>query len=169
MAAAGSHLMAAAVDNLYRFAAQRRLKSRSDYAAILRAPNGQSIRAARQFLAVTAVWLSGSTGAVRFGVTVGKRNARRAVDRALIRRVVREACRHHASVFERCVAPSGISVDIALRMKSPLADSQGRALAMAQWRRHLRVEADALLSHVLNKLPLELDMPGDVSQLAEKS
>jgi len=41
-----------------------------------------------------------------------------------------------------------------LRLKAPLINSAGRALAMTQWRRQVRVEADALLEAALVELAL---------------
>lgn len=168
MAAADPSLIETAAENCYRFASERRLKSAVEYAAILRVPNGLSIRAARQFLSVTAALVSRDAGSVRFGVTVGRRNAGRAVDRALIKRIVREACRHQASAFERGAASAGLGIDIALRLRSSLIDTQGRPLAMAQWRRHLRAEADALLRHVLKQLPASL-LASRPSEKSERS
>ncbi|MBC8118391.1 MAG: ribonuclease P protein component [Burkholderiaceae bacterium] len=169
MAAADPSLTKCAPENCYRFGPGRRLKSAADYAAIVRAPNGSSIRAARQYLSVTALLVSRDAGAVRFGVTVGRRNARRAVDRALVKRIVREACRQQASGFERGAAAAGLGIDVALRLKSSLIDTQGRPLAMTQWRRHLRAEANALLRHVLNRLPAKLLATGVLAEKSERS
>lgn len=151
----------AAVDKHEGFEPGRRLKTPAEYSALLRASRGQSIRAVRQYLSVAAAWTtSGETSrdaaTVRFGVTVGKRYARRAVDRALLKRIVREACRHHASSFELCAAQADVCIDVALRLQSPLINVQGEALAMRRWRRQVRVEADALLQHLLDDLPVRL-------------
>ena len=169
MAAADPALIEDAAQNRYRFGPERRLRSAADYAAILRVPNGSAIRAARQFLSVTAVRVSRDAGSVRFGVTVGRRNARRAVDRALIKRIVREACRQQASAFERDAGAAGLGLDIALRLKSALIDARGHPLAMTQWRRHLRAEANALLRDVLKQLPARLVVTGIPAEKPERS
>ena len=150
----------AAGDKRYGFASLRRLKTPAEFSALLRAPREQSIRAARQMLSINAAWVTkGSAesvddapGGVRFGVTVGKRNARRSVDRALVKRIVREACRHHAAAFEGCAARASARIDIALRLKSPLVDAQGAPLAMRVWRRQVQSDADSLLREVLTRL-----------------
>lgn len=138
------------------FGRKRRVRTAAEFAALLQAPRAASIRAARRFLAVIAACkeINGvdSTPRTRFGVIVGRRAVRRAVDRALAKRIVREACRFQASAFERCAALAAVRVDVVLRLKSPLVDATGRALAMRQWRRQLRSEADDLLQHVLSKL-----------------
>ena len=146
-----------AADNRYGFASARRLKTPAEFAAVLRAPREQSIRAARQLLSINATFVGAAmssppAGSVRFGVTVGKRNARRSVDRALIKRIVREACRHQAASFEAQAARASARIDVAVRLKSPLVDTRGEALAMRAWRRQVRAEADDLLRDTLSQM-----------------
>ena len=93
---------------------------------------------------------------VRFGVTVGKRNARRSVDRTLVKRIVREACRHQAAGFETCAGKASVRVDIVLRLKAPLVGADGAPLAMRRWRRQVRAEADDLLESALSRLTARL-------------
>ncbi|MEP6607601.1 MAG: ribonuclease P protein component [Burkholderiaceae bacterium] len=163
MVAAGSPPHVAA--GMFQFASTRRIQSASDYAAIRGAPLHASIRASRRLMSLACTWRSlaagggSNAGSIRFGVTVGKRNARRAVDRVLIKRIVREACRHRAPAFERCAAPAAVRIDVALQLKSPLIDAQGQPLAMAQWRRQVRAEVDALLQHALTELASRLIDP----------
>ena len=151
--------MVTAGDRRFRFGPARRLKASADFAAILAAPREQSLKASRPMLSLSATWTDAAAaataaGPVRFGVTVGKRNARRSVDRALIRRIVREACRHQAGAFETRAAQGAIRIDVVLRLKAPLTNSAGRALAMTQWRRQVRIEANALLETALIELAL---------------
>lgn len=151
----------AAADNRYGFASARRLKTPAEFSAVLRAPREQSIRAARQLLSINAAWVAAAAtdppvGSVRFGVTVGKRNARRSVDRALIKRIVREACRHRAAAFEALAAQASARIDVAVRLKSPLVDTRGEPLAMRAWRRQVRAEADDLLQDAWSQLAQRL-------------
>ena len=85
-------------------------------------------------------------------------NAERAssVDRALVKRIVREACRQRAVAFECCAAQASARIDIALRLKSPLVDAHGKPLAMRRWRRQVRAEADILLQDVLTQVASRL-------------
>ena len=148
----------------YGFASLRRLKTPAEFSALLRAPRDRSIRAERQMLSINAGWVrtplravdGSNAGSVRFGVTVGKRNARRSVDRVLVKRIVREACRHRAAAFEDCAAQASAQIDIALRLKTPLVDTRSQPLAMRQWRRQVRADADSLLQEVLTRLAARL-------------
>ena len=141
----------------YGFASSRRLKTPAEFSALLRAPRERSIRAERQMLSINAAWVTAAlsasdgtkAGRVRFGVTVGKRNARRSVDRTLVKRIVREAFRHRAAAFEDCAAQASAHIDIALRLKAPLVNKHGVPIAMRAWRRQVRAEADGLLQEVL--------------------
>jgi hypothetical protein len=104
---------------------------------------------------MTAAWNLASPGRVRLGITVSKRMARRAIDRALVKRIVREAFRHAASCIEGVAAASGVGVDISVRLKRPVAlpDDPQRP-ALSPWRRALRAEADELLASVTSRLAL---------------
>lgn len=98
---------------------------------------------------MTAAWFPSEQAAVRFGATVGKRNARRAVDRNLVKRVLREAARRAAPQLEAACAQRGLRLDVSFRLKS----SRNRAAeapfaSLALWRRTLREEADSLLDRL---------------------
>ncbi|HVG03653.1 MAG TPA: ribonuclease P protein component [Burkholderiaceae bacterium] len=146
-------------DKRYGFFSLRRLKTPAEFSALLRAPRERSIRAARTMLSINAAWEPANgdaVGRVRFGVTVGKRNARRSVDRALIKRVVREACRHYAAPFEDCATQGSARIDIALRLKSSLVDAHGAPLSMRAWRRQVRTDANDLLQAALTHIARRL-------------
>jgi RNase P protein component len=81
---------------------------------------------------------------VRFGITVGKRNARRAVERSLIKRVLRESARNAATELD--AAAGARWVDIVLRLKAPCPPAA--TLPRPQLKRALRSEADALLAQL---------------------
>lgn len=86
--------------------------------------------------------------ALRFGITVGKRNARRSVDRSTIKRVLREAARQQRERLEQALG--GRQLWVVLRLKAPLpAPSAG---SKAVWRQAMRAEADALLAQLTRQL-----------------
>lgn len=112
---------------------------------MLATPRNQSLRAARHWLSMTAAWSCSDAAAVRFGITVGKRNARRAVDRALVKRIVREASRHAAPALEDQCRHRGLRLDVAFRLKARREPGEP---SVSVWRQALRVEADGLLERL---------------------
>lgn len=94
---------------------------------------------------------------IRFGFTVGKRNARRSVDRALVKRILREAARHAApELLPR--ADRACAVDVSLRLKRPLPRA-GRDIGLATLKSSLRADADALLAELGRQLA-RVELPG---------
>ncbi len=122
---------------------------------MLAADRASSTRIAGKWFSMTAAWIPASPGRVRLGITVSKRMARRAIDRALVKRIVREAFRHAASGLERIAAGSGVGVDISVRLKRSVAlPGDPQRPALIPWRRALRAEADELLASVTSRLAL---------------
>lgn len=117
---------------------------------MLGAPRDRALRAARHWLSMTAAWNPAAAPRVRFGITVGRRNARRAVDRALVKRVVREASRHAAAELEAACGARGVQLDVTFRLKAPRPVAAPPSMTV--WRRELRTEADALLSRLARHL-----------------
>lgn len=97
-----------------------------------------------------ALSISASRPPCRFGVTVGKRNAARSIDRSLIKRILREAARHAAPALDRAAAVQDVQLDVVLRLKAPVP--KPAALARTQLKRELRAEADALLARLTESL-----------------
>lgn len=91
-------------------------------------------------------------GRVRFGFTVGKRNVPRSVDRALVKRIMREACRAVLpDVLDDCRALN-IGADISLRFRAPLRIVAGKS-TLAQARLGIRRSTDMCLRAVRRRLP----------------
>ena len=88
------------------------------------------------------------TDAVRFGFTVGRRQARRAVQRVMVKRVLREAARNAAGTLRPLAGNRGL--DVVLRLRSPLPDRS--QMALAQVKRSLRAEADSLIGQLARHL-----------------
>ncbi len=141
-------------------------EARTTAARALGLPRAARLRAARDFEACRAPqfrassrWLSlaarssdfdGDSAAarVRIGVTAGKRMARKAVQRNLVKRILREAARHAApQLAERAGARR---VDVVLRLKA--AFPSPREMSLAMFRRALRADADALLERLAGRL-----------------
>jgi len=85
---------------------------------------------------------------VRFGITVSKRQARRAVARNMVKRILRESARHAAG--QLCTAVAGGRAEVLLRLKSPLPDDS--AASWSTLKGQLRREADSLMEQLRERL-----------------
>lgn len=131
------------------------LRKPAEFAAVVRARSAGGVHRARHWLALGARLVRreeapGKGGEpclrLRLGLTVPRRYAKRAVDRNLVKRVVREATRAARPVIE-AKAQRFSQVDVVIRLKAPLppvADCSRRQLKL-----QLRQEADALLGFLL--------------------
>jgi ribonuclease P protein component len=85
---------------------------------------------------------------VRFGITVSKRQARRAVARNMVKRVLRESARDAAP--QLAMAAAGLCAEALFRLKSPLPDAS--AATWSSLKGQLRREADSLLEQLRAQL-----------------
>jgi ribonuclease P protein component len=112
------------------------------------------MRAGGDWLSMTAAWsVTADARRARLGITVGKRMARRSIDRALVKRIVREAFRNAALTLDRAAVCAGVVVDVSVRLKAPLGEpGTPRRPGLAALRRVMRSEADALLDALTLRL-----------------
>lgn len=87
---------------------------------------------------------------VRFGITVSRQQARRAVTRNTVRRVLREAARHAQE--DLLAAAQHCRLDVVLRLKAPLP--QAPVATWAELKAELRREADSLLAQLRRQLSM---------------
>ena len=85
---------------------------------------------------------------MRFGFTVGRRQARRAVQRVMVKRVLREAARHAAPMLRPLARQR--AVDVVMRLRSPLPEAS--QMGLAELKRALRGEADSLIAQLARHL-----------------
>lgn len=85
---------------------------------------------------------------IRVGVIAGKRMARKATQRNLMKRILREAARHARPQLE--AAAGARRVDFVLRIRSAFPEPGD--LSLAAFKRQLRAEADALLRRLVTHL-----------------
>ena len=105
------------------------------------------------WLALTAYWRASDQPGARLGLTVSKRIARRAVDRALVKRIAREAFRGLADDIERAAAVAGMKADLSVRLKRPLGLPGSRERpSLVVLRGELRAGADELMAAVITRL-----------------
>ena len=106
---------------------------------------------------MTAAWFPSEQAAVRFGATVGKRNARRAVDREPREADPARGGTARRAALEAACAQRGLRLDVSFRLKSSRdRAAEGPRASLTVWRRALREEADALL----DRLGRHLAQPG---------
>ncbi|HUD24163.1 MAG TPA: ribonuclease P protein component [Burkholderiaceae bacterium] len=96
----------------------------------------------------SATQLAPNGPGLRFGFTVGRRQARRAVQRTLVKRVLREAARHAAGTLRPLA--QGVGLDIVLRLRNPLP--KPTEMSLSQLKRSIRAEADSLLGQLARHL-----------------
>ena len=149
----------------YRFSRAHRLQSEAEFTAVAQA-GPDSIRLSQRWFVlianpsvpvdatssqeVPAAPVAGSIGPrrrVRFGLTVGKRLARRSVDRVLVKRILREAARHSAP---QLAAIARSDMDILLRLKAPLPAPD--SIPRGQLKRALREDVDTVLRRLQQRL-----------------
>jgi RNase P protein component len=123
-----------------------RLLAPAEYAAVRAAKPGASASASAGWLTMTACWAATERPGVRLGLTISRKMARRAVDRTLVKRIVREAFRHRAAPLLRAAGKAGQRVDVVVRLKRTVAAGTSSQPSQRLWRRELRESADALLS-----------------------
>lgn len=105
-----------------------RLIRTEDFGVLLKASRKDTIYVSNSCFSVHALIVKNDIR-LRMGVTVGKKNAPRSVDRALVKRILREAFRKKASILMNDLQTLGLGLDVSLRLRIPLkqlsAHSQG--------------------------------------------
>jgi len=136
-----------------RLTRRRRLRRPAEFAAVQAAARADSLRVQTQWLALTAYMIASDQPSARLGLTVSKRMARRAVDRALVKRIARESFRCLADDIERAAAAAGMRADLSIRLKRPLAvPGKGERPSLLVLRRELRAGTDELMAAVITRL-----------------
>jgi len=136
-----------------RLPRRRRLRRPAEFAAVQAAARADSLRAHTRWLALTAYWSVSDRPDARLGLTISKRMARRAVDRTLVKRIAREAFRGLAYDIERAAAAAGMTVDLSVRLKRPLAlPGTSERPSLLVLRQELRTGADELMAAVITRL-----------------
>lgn len=129
------------------FPATRRLRKAHDFDSLAR--TRPAFRATCSWLAlVTRIEPAGHETRVRIGVTVGKRFARKSVQRSMVKRVLRESARHALPLLE--AVGRRYQVDAVLRLRADFPSAE--AMSLVAFRRALRADADELLGRLLQHL-----------------
>lgn len=118
-----------------------RIISSDDFGRLLRAADAGSIRIGRDSVSLCAQ-LHKEGERVRFGFTVGKHNVPRSVDRALVKRVLRECARAVLPHFTALCSEYRVGMDMCLRMRTPLREV-GRQVSVYDAKTMVRKSAQA--------------------------
>ena len=86
-----------------------------DYGVLAHVRNEKTFGFASGAFSLSAMWRE-APQPLRFGLTIGKRNSPRSVDRALCKRVLREVARHRAPEFLKALDQRSYGLDISLRL-----------------------------------------------------
>lgn len=132
---------------------QQVLRKPGEFAAVAQARSAGGVHRSGRWLALGVRAIADAAPAdaagegdrplLRLGLTVPRRYAKRAVDRNLIKRVVREAMRALRPNIEALAAPCA-RIDVVVRLKAPWPGAA--AGSQRQLKGQLRQEADALLA-----------------------
>lgn len=136
------------------FAAAQRLRKPREFAAVLSAARGSALRANTGWLAMTAAWTPAAQPPfARLGLTLPRRMAKRAIDRALVKRVVRESFRHSAARLGAAAASAAMRIDINVKLARtlPLPGEAARP-ALRALKQVLRGEADRLFDGATQRM-----------------
>ncbi|MBO5658341.1 MAG: ribonuclease P protein component [Duodenibacillus sp.] len=134
----------------FRFPRSVRVICSDDFGRLLRSSGPGSIRLGRDLISVCAQTHE-EPGRVRFGFTVGKHNAPRSVDRALVKRVMRECSRLALPEIASICAKHDVGIDISLRLRGPIKDV-GRSLPVDEAKRLVRKGTQLCLSALRKRL-----------------
>lgn len=128
----------------YGFSRNLRLIRTEDFGVLLKTRNERTFFARSRYFSLQAM-CTGVPERLRFGITVGKRNAPRSVDRALIKRILREAARHQAPNLLPLLREAGSGLDVSLRLKEPLHRIAGFDAGVTALKKALHEDANLLM------------------------
>ena len=135
------------------FSRERRMRRPGEFVAVQAAGPASSLRTNGRWLSMTAAWATSPAPAVRLGITVSRRMARRSIDRSLVKRIVRETFRRAAESLERLAAQEDLALAVSFRLKRPVGSSEPNSRPpVTAWRRALRSDAEAGLASVARHL-----------------
>ncbi len=128
-----------------------RLIKSADFGAVLSCSRDQSIRAYSDFFSVSAK-KTPIINTVRFGFTVGKHNAHLSVERALVKRLLREASRTNRQLMIEALQEKNYGLDINFRLKCRLPVCGSNGLTKQARKVLLRNDIEKLMKHFISKL-----------------
>ena len=138
-----------------KFPRSLRIIKSADYGVLVHTRNENTFRLTSKYFSINAMKFPEEPGRLRFGITVGKRNAHRSVDRALVKRTLREA-RKQAPNLAALLGEQGVGLDVSLRLRVPLKEIPGIDQGVNALKLSLRTDARSLMEALLKRLPKQL-------------
>lgn len=146
-------------DQRFKYPRSLRLIRSEDYGVLVRERNEKTFGLAWGAFSLSAKWREPSGQDLRFGVTVGKRNCHRSVDRALVKRLLKEEARHRAPSIREKISRLEKGLDVSLRLRSVYDRVSGADIGVAAVKKTLRKDVaglfDRLESFIDKKIKVE--------------
>ena len=120
-----------------------RLIKSAEFGAVLSAPKEKTLRCHSDYFSLSALKTE-NRGMVRFGFTVGKHNAHLSVERALIKRLLREAARTKRFDISEALTNHAYGLDINIRLKCKMPSVDSNALSKQARKKLLKNDIEAL-------------------------
>ena len=140
--------MSASPTEKFSFPRTSRLIRTADFGVILRTRNERSFRVHSACLNASCLE-NEEAGRIRVGVTVGKHNAPLSVDRAIVKRALREAARLRLPELRALLEADGLGMDVSLRLKNGLRSIE--AASRTALKQALHADARALMDALLER------------------
>ena len=83
---------------------------------------------------------------------------RRSVDRALVKRVMRDCCRNKLPQFRALAAQHGVGLEIGLRLRRPLGRVGSEVMTVDNAKRLVRESSELCLQAVVRRLPKSVSL-----------
>lgn len=119
-----------------------RLIKTEDFGALLRERSERTFRIRSRYFIAQGKW--SDTCRLRVGVTVGKANSPRSVDRALVKRIIRESSRQSSKERLESLAEKSLGLDLSIRLCVPLKTIAVPNEQTTHLRKLLRIDVDVL-------------------------
>ena len=136
----------------FGFPRSLRIIKSSDYGVIVHARNANCMRMTSRYFSLNAFKHTEFPGRLRIGITVGKKNAHRSVDRALVKRILREAARTQAPTLFAQLREMDLGLDVSLRLKKPLKTVPGRDVGVNALKKSLNEDVARLMMELNKRL-----------------
>lgn len=128
-----------------------RLIKSAEFGAVLSANKTKLIRSYSDFFTISAL-KTDQIGLVRFGFTVGKQNAHLSVERALVKRLLREKARTSRQTLIQALSDRQYGLDINCRLKCRLPDCSQKDLSKKARKILIRNDIEKLFGYFLFKV-----------------